>query len=361
MPDSSPSDDPLQPAEALVPVTGEIVHEQTVRAYVPMPPPIETTVKAPMPTAPTHEQTVRAWVPTPPPNTPGGCRERPRVEPMVEMVEPAVETVETVEPAVEPAVEPTVEPTVEMVEPVEPESDVEEVDLDEVDLDEGEPAVDVRALVTDLIDIPVPRSEQPTVPESAAKPKPTPTLRRTDPPAVSGEVSVKEAEPTGLFDSPPPAAARARLRGDTAPAGPPAELGPRRADPPSISGEVAVSAATRDEPEVPRATDVYVMPMTASGAQPVMSSAGPQVAMPMSSSGSIPIVVPPRRASTDPSGMQTHSEITGPQPHGQGDVTGPQSVLSDRATRDSVVLWTLAGALVVLALGVVMVVLSWVR
>lgn len=397
MPASSSSGDPI--GSTLPRVSGEIVHEQTVRAPIPGPPAAtETTVRAPMPTLP-QEQTVRAFVPS---AVPGGA---------------AASTHE-----VEELEEVDVEPEAETIDPQ---------------------VIDVGALVSELEahargsrpdrDAPVSRADQITVPEAVAKPsepvppkrEPRPRARRPrpegapprpEPPAVSGEVSVSEPEPGGIFDAPAP------RRDDRARAAAPARAAlPRRDEPPAVSGEVAVAieSSASPSPEVP-AGDIRVMPtMTSSGPQPMMTSSGPQPMMTssgahsvmtgspqsmMSSSGSHPIMlasgpqplmassgshpimagppqasrnssgshpvmtisgaspVVPRRAGTDPGYMGKDS--TGPQPRGQAETTGPHPVMPMRrrggeSSRDSLVLWVLAGALVVLALGVVMMVISW--
>lgn len=336
MPGSPPSRDPLRSVDVLPHAAGEVVHEQTVRAFVPVPPNItETTVRAPMPVAPAQEQTVRAFVPTPPP-----------IQPTAAELEAAAE-LETHEPHA---------PELELVD--------EESELEEVEpFDDGcasppaaESSIDVKALVSELEaglrDVPVPRSEQPTVPETAARPRREPPPRRPDPPAVVGEVAVVEAEPSDLFGLPPASTAPRSRPERKRPVERPAS---RRDDPPSVSGEVAVSSS-RDEPEVaPPTADVVVMPMTgsgqislmtASGAQPIMTSSGGYPAMPRSSSGSIP--VPPSRVSTDAAGIPVLTESSGPLP-----------VMTSRGeARDSVLLWGLAGALVVLAVGVVILMVS---
>lgn len=404
MPASPSSDDPnssthARGGPALSRASGEIVHEQTVRAPIPMAPATETTVRAPIPTLP-QEQTVRAFVPS---AVPGGAL--------------ALEVEELEELDVEPVTEPS-----------------------------RAPVIDVGALVTELeacarrpdADVPVPRADQVTAPEAAVKtsellgaPKPAPrprTKRRADegpalrpePPAVSGDISVSEPDPGDLF-GPAPARREERARG-TAPA---RAARPRRDDPPVVSGAIAIDPATSQSPEVP-AGDVRVMPMasaapqapiaasgshpivvgvgtqgamTSSGSHPIMTGAAPQGAMAasgshpimtasgpqamMTSSGSHPIMlgvgsqaarnssgshpimtasggspVVPRRASTD-----SMYAVEG-QAHGQAETTGPTPVVralrrSREGSRDSLVLWILAGALVVLALGVVMMVISW--
>jgi hypothetical protein len=77
----------------------------------------------------------------------------------------------------------------------------------------------------------------------------------------------------------------------------------------------------------------------------------------MTASGASPVV---RRASTDAG--YVIGDGTGPHPPGQAE-TGPHPVMRPRrrseSSRDSMVLWVLAGMLVVLAVGVVMVVISW--
>jgi hypothetical protein len=229
---------------------------------------------------------------------------------------------------------------------------------------------------------------------------------------VAGEVSISEPEPGGVLD-PPRREERARVA--QAP-----KL--RREDPPVVSGEVAITPPTSQSPAVPTG-DVYVMSTSTSGPQPVMTASGPQPVMTasgahpvvrpsgpqpimtasgaqpvvrpsgsqpiMTASGAQPVVRPsgsqpvmtasgaqpvmtasgaspvvPRRSSTDPG--PARSEITGPQPPGQAEATGPHPVLlrprdGSDASRDSLVLWTLAGTLVVLAVGVVMMLISWFR
>jgi hypothetical protein len=389
-PSSGSSSSTQSQGPALARASGEIVHEQTVRAKIPMAPATETTVRAPIPTLP-QEQTVRAFVPS---AVPGGAQ--------------ALDVEELEELDVEPVTEPS-----------------------------RAPVIDVGALVTELeacarrsdADIPVARAEQVTAPEAAVKtsellaatkPAQRPRVKRRrdegpalrpEPPAVSGNISVSEPEPGDLF-GPAPARREERARG-TAPA-PVAK--PRRDDPPVVSGDIAIDPSAAQSPEVP-AGNVRVMPMssaapqspmsssgshpimlgvgpqgamTSSGSHPIMTAPGPQAMMTSSgshpimlgvgsqaarnSSGSHPIMtapgqpssmavsggspVVPRRASTD------SMYVVDGQSRGQAETTGPQPVVrahrpAREGSRDSLVLWILAGALVVLALGVVMMVISW--
>lgn len=261
--------------------------------------------------------------------------------------------------------------------------ELEEVEV-EPEIETIDPQViDVGALVSELeahvrvarpdIDVPVARTEQITVPEAAAKtseplastkrdsrrrgkrPRPDGPPPRPEPPAVSGEVSVSEP---GVFEAP------TSRREERVRAGAPM---PRRDEPPAVSGEVAIEHGTAKGPEV-ATSDVRVMTMTSSGPQSVMTSSGSHPMM--TSSGSHPIMtasgaspVLPRRTSTDPGYLSKDS--TGPQPRRQSETTGPHPVMprmrrrAGESSRDSLVLWVLAGALVVLALGVVMMVISW--
>jgi len=390
MPESSPSGDPSGSPSSPHPsgvatrsrASGEIVHEQTVRAPNPLAQTTETTVRAPFPSPP-QEQTVRAFVPS---AIPGAAAHASAHEELEELdVEPVVE---------------------------------------------GDPQlIDVGALVSELeehvrvkapdTDVPVPRSDQITMPETAAKiaelleadkrarqgrgkrrRNEGPALR-DEPPAVSGEVSVAEPDPGNLFGASPRRDERVRApdRG--------AAPKPRRDDPPLVSGEVAIEPAATQTPEVP-AGDVFVLAMSASGAHPRMTSSGshpilttsgmtasgPQTMM--ASSGSHPILLasgPPAMASSGAHPIMTASgqhaamaasgaspvvrrastdagyaigDGSGPQPSGTGESTGPHPVMRLRrrrgeSSRDSMVLWVLAGMLVVLAMGVVMVVISWAR
>lgn len=369
MPETSPSGDLTGATGAPARVSDEIVHEQTVRAPIPVGPACETTVRAPMPTPPPQEHTVRAFVPSAVPGSAAASLD--------------VEELEEVE--------------------LEPEADADAITPE---------VIDVGALVSELEaharrkgsdhDAPVSRHEQVTVPEAAAKPsgEPAPAAAagnprprrkrprdegpslRPEPPAVKGEVSVAEPEPDGIFDPAPPRREE-RVRATPKPRGPTV----RRDDPPLVSGEVAIDPAASQNPEVPTG-DVYVMPMTgsapqsmmtSSGSHPIMTSSGPQPSMTasgaqpmMKSSGAHPIMtsagmtasgaspVMPRRTSTDPG--YVGSEATGPQPRGQAEATGPHPLMraSGRASsHDSLVLWVLAGTLVVLAVGGVMLVISW--
>ena len=154
---------------------------------------------------------------------------------------------------------------------------------------------------------------------------------------------------------------------------------PRRDDPPVVSGDIAIDSSAAQNPEVPTG-NVRVMPMasaapqspmSSSGSHPIMLGVGSQAAR--NSSGSHPVMaapgqpssmavsggspVIPRRASTDAMYVVDGSR-------GQSDTTGPSPVVrahrrTRESPRDSLVLWILAGALVVLALGVVMMVFSW--
>jgi hypothetical protein len=348
MPESSPPGAPTGSLAASPRVRGEIVHEQTVRAAIPVAPASETTVRAPMPTPAPLEQTVRAFVP------------------LAAAGAAAIE------------------------------------ELDEVDLEpEADPSpskpqgLDVSALVSELeaqarrrpaeADAPVSAADRVTVPEAAAKPpaeapagarprrkRPRdegPALR-PEPPAVAGEVSVVEPAPGELFDSSVPRRGAPARAADRAPV-----PKVRRGDPPSVSGEVAIDPAKAKAPEVP-AGDVRVAPLAVSGPQPVLTSAVPQGLMQasgshpillgapsvpaMPSSGSHPILtisgsspVVPCRPSTDSVFVST--EPTGPHPRmGMG-------LRRRDGSHDSLVLWALAGTLVVLAIGVVMMVISWTR
>ena len=84
MPESSPSGDPSgspRPSGAATHsrVSGEIVHEQTVRAPIPVAPTTETTVRAPFPSPPAQEQTVRAFVPSAIPGAAQGSEQATRL------------------------------------------------------------------------------------------------------------------------------------------------------------------------------------------------------------------------------------------------------------------------------------------
>jgi hypothetical protein len=372
MPESSPSGGPSgsphpSGAVTLSRASGEIVHEQTVRAPIPVAPTTETTVRAPFPMPPPQEQTVRAFVPS---AIPGAAAHGSEPEELDEL---------------------DVEPMMEGIDPK---------------------LIDVGALVSELeahvhttapdADVPVSRPDQITVPETAAqiaelleadkrakqargkrRRQEGPALR-PEPPAVSGEVSVSEPDPDDLFG--PRRDERVRAPAQDRGAAPK----PRRDDPPLVSGEVAVTPASTQTPEVPTG-DVFVMPMNAAGPQarmassgshPIITSPGPQAMMAssgshpillasgpqptMASSGAHPVMTASgaspmvRRASTDAG--YVIGESTGPQP-GQGE-TGPHPIMRVRrrgseSSRDSMVLWILAGMLVVLAVGVVMVVISW--
>jgi len=390
MRESSPPGAPTGSTGAPSRASGEIVHEQTVRAPIPVGP-SETTVRVPMPTLmpPPQEQTVRAFVPSA----------------AVGSAATALEVEELEEVDLEPEAEPA----------------------------SASPVIDVGALVSELeahargrsseADAPVSRADQITVPEAVAKPpsaeagrgagKPDPRPRRKrprdegpalrpEPPAVSGEVSVADPEPDDLFDSSVP---RRDERPRAAQARAPKV---RRGDPPVVSGEVAIDPAAAQTPEVP-AADVRVMSMsssgpqpvmTASGSNPIMTAPGPQPMMSssgshpimtapgpqgmMTSSGSHPIMTPagaspvmrssgshpimtasgaspvvPRRASTD--SMYVGTDVAGARPRGQADPSGPHPLLQRGrdGSHDSLVLWVLAGTLVVLAVGGVMLVISW--
>jgi hypothetical protein len=354
MHESTSSGIPPGPAGTQARVSGEIVHEQTVRAPIPTVPTSETTVRAPMPVAPQEqavapqEQTVRAFVAS---AVPSGA------------------------------------------------SELEELDVLEVEPDDGAhakpapAALDVGALVSELeaqarrrgpeTDAPTTRADQITVPEAAAPlpahlegPATEPRLRRprrvseapplrSEPPAVVGEVSVSEPEPDGIFD---PAPRRSEPRPRAAVARP---SKPRRDDPPSVSGEVAIVPSSSPSPEIP-AGDIRVLStvatsgpqpmmassgshpiMLASGPQPIMSASGPQPMM--ASSGSHPIMTASGTSPVVPRRANTH----GP---GSRDATGPHPLMRGSArsgSHDNLVLWVLAGALVVLALAGVMLLIAW--
>jgi hypothetical protein len=411
MPETSPSGDLTGSAGAPARASDELVHEQTVRAPIPVAPTSETTVRAPMPTPPAQEHTVRAFVPSAVPGSAASLE---------------VEELEEVE--------------------LEPEADPDAITPEVIDVGAlvSELEANARRKGTDL-DAPVARHDQVTVPEAIAKPhatgeppggparsagagEPRPRRKRPrdegpalrpEPPAVKGEVSVAEPEPDGIFDPAPPRREE-RVRATPQPRGPTV----RRDDPPLVSGEVAIDPAASQSPEVPTG-DVYVMPMTgsapqsmmtssgshpimlgsspqanmtASGPQPMMHSSGVHPIMTpagmtpagmtpagmnpssmtasgpqpmMHSSGVHPIMTPAgmttsgaspvmRRSSTDPG---YGSEATGPQPRGQAETTGPHPLMRGGGGRtsshDSLVLWVLAGTLVVLAVGGVMLVISW--
>ncbi|MCX4241157.1 hypothetical protein [Paraliomyxa miuraensis] len=315
MPGSS-DDDPKPSPEPLAQAAHAIVREPG--APLPSTSPTETTVKVPMPPKLPEEDNVRAQSPT----STGDADE--------------VEEVEALD---------------------------EEVEV------EG-PGLDVKALVHELevasYDVPVARSEMPTVPETAAKPRREVKPRRDDPPAVAGEVAISEDGPVGLFDSPPPSASRDRPR-RSRPVDP-----NRRDDPPSVAGEVAVQSSS-EEPEVPRSADVVVAPMSSSGPQPVLAPPAPQpmvaasgshpiyVGQPttsptMTSSGSHPVLGMNQSGAVPTMGARVSSDPTGFM------VSGPhartRSNPSQTSARDNILLWILAGALVVLALGVVVVMVA---
>ncbi len=224
-------------------------------------------------------------------------------------------------------------------------------------------------------DVPVSRAEAPTLPESAADVPSVPDIGRAEPPAVAGEVSVAEPEPVGMFDARPQ---RPRRR-STEPA---EQASPTRADPPAVAGEVSVGSTTQPPP--PSEGRV----MTASGPQPVltpdaMAISGPVVVTPeaMTASGPQPVLTPDSMTASGSnpalghrnmtaSGPQPaldpnyvggiYSETTGPQPVAQAEITVPHTVMGAGVarTRGDRTLWYVALALVLLAVGGVVLVVS---
>lgn len=288
------------------------VSGETVRAYNPMLT-AEGTVRAPAPTAPTPPavsgDTVRARMPSPAPFEPSA-------------------------------------------------SDFEELEPLDVELLEPGP----QLVATPLHDVPLSRSEAPTLPEAAADPLPGHAdIGRCQPPAVAGEVSVVDPEPLGMFDPRPPRPRRASTE-------PAEQAAPTRADPPAVVGEVSVQAPA-DEPPPPAEARVMtttgpqtVLPpdaLTGSGPQPMLGpdAMGAMCPRPVSS----PPVVPGRqRVITPEPGTYAYAETTGPQPVAQAEITVPHSVMHGGTMRHRPdrTLWYVALALVLLAVGGVVLVVS---
>ena len=191
--------------------------------------------------------------------------------------------------------------------------------------------------------VPVSRSNAPTVPEEIAPAQPPPpVVTRVEPPAVSGEVSVVDPEPIGMFDPRP----QPRSHESTEPV-PRPPVTPTRDDPPAVVGEVSVVASAASEPPPP-AAEVTVMPMTPSGPLPPSSPVvSEQHAMMHPASFG-------QRPGTDPgsyAGM-VFTDSTGPQPMGQAETTGPQVVMRRmKPAQPDRTLWYVALALVLLAVG----------
>ncbi|MEM9460717.1 MAG: hypothetical protein AAGF11_41520 [Myxococcota bacterium] len=280
--------------------------EGTVRAPIPDPPATEGTVRAPLPDPPATEGTVRAPIPTAPESIP----------PREQTVRARVPTPASIDMPGFDAAGPITGPVV-------------------VDPSRLQPVGD---------GVPVSRSNAPTVPEEmAADEPPPPVVTRVEPPAVSGEVSVVEPEPIGMFDPRP----QPRSRESTEPV-PQAPVPPTRDDPPAVVGEVSVMTSSASE-RPPPAAEVTVMPMTPSGplspSSPVASEQ--HVAMHPATFG--------QRPGTDPgsyAGM-VFTDSTGPQPMGQAETTGPHAVVMRRVkrARPDRTLWYVALALVLLAVG----------
>lgn len=316
--------------DALSPGGGEVVREQTVRAWNPML--REGTVRAPIPAPPATEGTVRAPLPHPP-ATEGTVRTPIPTAP--ESIPPREQTVRARVPT--PA-------------------SVDMPGFDAVGPITGPVNVDPSRLQPVGDGVPVSRSNAPTVPEEIAPakppppPPPPPVVTRVEPPAVSGEVSVVEPEPIGMFDPRP----QPRSHESTAPV-PRPPVTSTRDDPPAVAGEVSVVASAASEPPPPTA-EVTVMPMTPSGPLPPSSPVvSEQHAMMHPASFG-------QRPGTDPgsyAGM-VFTDSTGPQPMGQAETTGPQVVMRRmKPAQPDRTLWYVALALVLLAVvGVVLVVVS---
>ncbi|MCA9708642.1 MAG: hypothetical protein KDK70_22530, partial [Myxococcales bacterium] len=160
------------------------------------------------------------------------------------------------------------------------------------DLPWGGPLVEVTE------GVPVSRSNAPTLPEAAAVQEPEPSLMRVEPPAVSGEMSVMDPEPIGMFDPRPPRPTTEPVLQAVRPTTEPVlqAVRPVRDDPPAVSGEVDITVSSDDEP-VPPVPEISVMPMTASAPLPLLSPGS------MTSSGHHPVMHPscfPQRPGTDP-------------------------------------------------------------
>ena len=128
-----------------------------------------------------------------------------------------------------------------------------------------------------------------------------------------------------------------------------------RDEPPAVSGEVSIEVAPSAEPAPPAVGSVSV---TSSGPMPALQPS-------MISSGHHQVVNPAafgQRPGTDPGtyGGVMFSETTGPQPLAQAEITGPHSVMrgAARSRRPDRTLWYVALALVVLAVGGVVLVVS---
>lgn len=305
-----------------------VVHEQTVRAWNPML--REETVRVSIP-PPVTEETVR--VPIPPP--------------------PAEETVRAPIPTAPVASEVTPEPREQTVRARLPEPPVE-LGAPEALPSEMRLGVDVLMLEPMGDGVPVSRSNAPTVPEDMAKVQPPPApVIRVEPPAVSGEVSVSDPEPIGMFDPRP----QPRPRPETEPA----PRAPTRDDPPAVSGEVSIVVSSTSEPPPP-AAEVSVIPMSIS--EPLVPEPGVPGTLPPGAvvPGSMPSsdhhrVMNPasfQRPGTDPGSYvgAVYTDSTGPQPLSQAEATGPQVVmrLAPRNRPDRT-LWYVALALVLLAVG----------
>jgi len=110
-----------------------------------------------------------------------------------------------------------------------------------------------------------------------------------------------------------------------------------RSDPPAVSGEVMVT---------PSRSDITPNAVASSGPQPIVSESEVR-----------------RALSTDPGSMVRSglAEVTGPQPHFQAESTGPQPAMRPNpvtASQSAMILWFVAGGLVLLAGAVVAFVLT---
>jgi hypothetical protein len=403
-PSSGSSSSTQSQGPALSRASGEILQEQTVRAPIPMAPATETTVRAPIPTFP-QEQTVRAFVPS---AVPGGAQ--------------ALEIEELEELDVEPVTEPSRAPVIDVgalvteleacarrsSDPDIPIARAEQVTAPEAAVKTSEllgpakparprvkrrsnegpalrpepPAVSGEVSVSepepgDLFGpAPARREERPrgTAPAPVAKP------RRDDPPVVSGDIAIDSS----ASQSPEVPARDVRVM-PMASAAPQAPMSSSGSHPIMLGvGPQGMMTSSGSHPIMASAPQGA---MASSGSHPIMTAPGPQAMM--SSSGSHPIMLGVgSQAARNSSGSHPVMSAPGPssmtvsggspvvsrrastdsyaidQSRGQAETTGPQPVVrahrrTRESPRDSLVLWILAGALVVLALGVVMMVISW--
>ncbi|MCH9683058.1 MAG: hypothetical protein K0V04_16605 [Deltaproteobacteria bacterium] len=329
-----PTADSLVPNDDVVEVSGEIVREQTVRARVPvLDIPTEGTVRSPIPVAPEAEPTGDTIKSA-----------RPSQPPLEDVVAATEGTVRAPIPTA-----PISEGTVRAPIPTAPDSlpTVQEQTVRAPIPTAPSPLPATTPVPSPSEDgIPIPHSKIPTAPEEAAgQRRRSQTLRADHIPVIESE-ALEEIDPEFEFEEEldaelldddetvEPVASQSGRRSKTLRSGQlPAS---QRVEPAAVAGEVMVEAA--DSTSLEDALGVILTP-TGPASVPSLPVAGG------------------RRPRTEPGGFaRGFAEPTGPQPVLQAETTGPHPVARRgvQAESGNTLLWVVAGALVLLAMAVVM-------